>query len=149
MTDSELTERLRLLPACYARQGDSVFTHEQKRLIATAYSQLLGKTVRRCTCNNRYCDALTEILTHTKIKLTKMEKRKYMLFSGELIWIGNECYSNANITDEIAERYLELHPDAKERKFQRYPEEVKEEQPTEAAPAPAPAPKKKTTSKKK
>lgn len=147
MTDSELTERLSLLPACYARQGDSVFTHEQKRLIATAYSQLLGKTVRRCSCNNRYCDALTEILIHTKIKLTTMEKRKYMLFSGELIWIGNECYSNANITDEIAERYLELHPDAKERKFQRFPEEVKEEQPTEDAPAPAP--KKKTTSKKK
>ena len=43
-----------------------------------------------------------------------------------LIWIGTDCYSNYNLTDEVAEKYLAMHPEAREKEFQRWPDENEE-----------------------
>lgn len=43
-----------------------------------------------------------------------------------LIWIGTDCYSNYNLTDEVAEKYLAMHPEAREKEFQRWPDKNEE-----------------------
>ncbi len=116
-------------------RGDCVFSVEDKTLIEEAYQSLLHRSVRRCNCKSRYADALVELLSH--IKKTK-NMNKYILKAGALIWLGNDCYTRHNITDEVAKRYLELHPDAT-RHFESIPEEeekpAEEENPVDEKPA--------------
>ena len=115
--NGELLKRISLLPRRLAPSvGDSVFSEEQRNLIAEAYQSLLGKQIPNCSCRNRYTDALIEICATFKIK-TNMSNCKYQLFAGVIIWIGTDCYSNHNLTDEIAEKYLAMHPEAREKEI--------------------------------
>ncbi len=123
--EASTLERINLLPRAQAISvGDSVFNEEQRRFIAEVYKSLLGKDIKNCSCRHRYSDALEEICFTLKIK-TKMN-RKYLLKAGVLIWIGTDCYSNYNLTDEVAEKYLAMHPEAREKEFQRWPDENEE-----------------------
>ncbi len=125
--DGELLKRISLLPRAQAVSvGDSVFSEEQRNLIAEAYQSLLGKQIPNCSCRNRYTDALIEICATFKIK-TNMNNSKYQLKAGVIIWIGTDCYSNHNLTDEIAEKYLETFPEAREKEFQAWPEESEQQ----------------------
>jgi len=125
--DGELLKRISLLPRAQAVSvGDSVFSEEQRNLIAEAYQSLLGKQIPNCSCRNRYTDALIEICATFKIK-TNMSNCKYQLKAGVIIWIGTDCYSNHNLTDEIAEKYLETFPEAREKEFQAWPEESEQQ----------------------
>lgn len=120
----ELTlQRINLLPRAQALSaGDSVFSDEERQFIAEIYKSLLGKDIPNCSCRNRFTDALIEICAIFKIKLN-MSKCKYQLFAGVIIWLGTECYSNHNLTDEVAEEYLRRFPQAREKEFQAWPEE--------------------------
>lgn len=120
----ELTlQRINLLPRAQALSaGDSVFSDEERQFIAEIYKSLLGKDIPNCSCRNRFTDALIEICAIFKIKLN-MSKCKYQLFAGVIIWLGTECYSNHNLTDEVAEEYLRRFPEAREKEFQVWPEE--------------------------
>lgn len=139
--EASTLERINLLPRAQAISvGDSVFNEEQRRFIAEVYKSLLGKDIKNCSCRHRYSDALEEICFTLKIK-TKMN-RKYLLKAGMLIWIGTDCYSNYNLTDEVAEKYLAMHPEAREKEFQRWPDENEEqEKPKPEEPTQAPEPK--------
>lgn len=133
--NGELLKRISLLPRAQAASvGDSVFSEEQRNLIAEAYQSLLGKQIPNCSCRNRYTDALIEICATFKIK-TNMSNCKYQLFAGVIIWIGTDCYSNHNLTDEIAEKYLAMHPEAREKEFQAWPQEETKEPANEPEPA--------------
>ncbi len=124
--DGELLKRISLLPRAQAVSvGDSVFSEEQRNLIAEAYQSLLGKQIPNCSCRNRYTDALIEICATFKIK-TNMSNCKYQLKAGVIIWIGTDCYSNHNLTDEVAEEYIKKFPEAKEKEFQAWPDENEE-----------------------
>lgn len=126
---NDLKERISLLPNARAvMAGDSVFSDEQRRLIATAYKEVLGKDIPNCACRNRYTDALVEICITLKINI--MQKCKYSLYAGVIIWLGTECYSNANLTDEVAEEYLKRFPEAREKEFQYWPEETETAEPS-------------------
>jgi hypothetical protein len=132
--NGELLKRISLLPRAQAVSvGDSVFSEEQRNLIAEAYQSLLGKQIPNCSCRNRYTDALISICATFKIK-TNMSN-KYQLFAGVIIWIGTDCYSNHNLTDEIAEKYLAMHPEAREKEFQAWPQEETKEPANEPEPA--------------
>lgn len=121
MSDT-LIQRLQSLDVIKAMTlGDCVFSVEDKTLIEEAYQSLLHRSVRRCNCKSRYADALVELLSHIK-KANNMNK--YILKAGALIWLGDDCYTRHNLTDEVAKRYLELHPDAT-RHFESIPEEEK------------------------
>lgn len=128
----ELTlERINLLPRAQAiSAGDSVFTKEQRQFIAEIYKSLLGKEIPNCSCRNRFTDALIEICTTFKIKLN-MSRCRYQLFAGVIIWIGTDCYSNHNLTDEVAEKYLAMHPEAREKEFQAWPDPEPEPEPVD------------------
>lgn len=122
--DAATLERINLLPRAQAISvGDSVFTEEQRQLIADVYKSLLGKDIRNCSCRHRYSDALEEICLTLKIK---KKMRKYQLKAGMVIWLGTECYTNVNLTDEVAKAYLEKFPQAREKEFQAWPDENEE-----------------------
>lgn len=122
--DAATLERINLLPRAQAISvGDSAFTEEQRQFIAEVYKSLLGKTIPNCSCRHRYSDALEEICITLKIKHTM---RKYQLKAGMVIWVGTDCYSNVNLTDEIAKAYLEKFPQAREKEFQAWPNENEE-----------------------
>lgn len=124
--EAAIIERINLLPRAQAISvGDSVFSEEQRQFIAEIYKSLLGKEIRNCSCRHRYSDALEEICLTLKIK-PKM--KKYLLKAGVIIWIGTTVYSNANLTDEVAEEYLKRFPEAREKEFQSWPKENKEDQ---------------------
>ena len=107
-----INERLRALPVAQAvTGGDSAFTEADRQLIDEVYQQLFGKSVRKCSCKNRYSDALMEILSTLKIS-RNMKEQKYRLKAGPVIWLDNDCYNRHNLTDEVAKEYLKLHPDA-------------------------------------
>lgn len=123
--DAATLERINLLPRAQAISvGDSVFTEEQRQLIADVYKSLLGKDIRNCSCRHRYSDALEEICLTLKIK---KKMRKYQLKAGMVIWIGTECYTNVNLTDEVAKAYLEKFPQAREKEVQAWPDESEEQ----------------------
>lgn len=121
--DEELKKRISLLPRAKAvSSGDSVFTDEQRQLIADTYLTHLGKEIPNCSCRNRYTDALIEICLTFKIPIMNT-KCRYQLLAGVIIWLGTECYSNHNLTDEVAEEYLRSFPEAREKEFQVWPED--------------------------
>lgn len=124
--DANLIERINLLPMAEAiMAGDSVFSDEQRQFIADIYKDLLGKSIPNCSCRHRYSDALAEICS--TFKISRKMKCKYQLKAGVIIWIGTDCYSNHNLTDEVAEEYLKKFPEAKEKEFQAWPEDPEPE----------------------
>ena len=107
--------------------GDSALTTEDKAVIDTAYLAIRGKAVKRCSCKNRYTDALMELRLELGIK-KRTPMKNYELKAGRLIWIDGNPYSNANLTDEVAERWRRSHSEHVETYFQRYPEEIPAEE---------------------
>lgn len=121
MIDNALKLRLKSLPlAAAVRAGDSVFTSEHRDAIDKAYFALFGNVVKKCRCKHRYADAAIEIINALKLKTdTTM---KYELKAGRLIWVNNNPYSNANLTDKIAKKWCEQHPEEVDKFFQRHDE---------------------------
>ena len=121
MRRSELIRRIEALPAGRAfTLGDSALTEDERQLVSLAYMTILGKEVRQCSCRNRYSDALMEIIAHTKKE--RLKKMKYELKAGALIYVDGKHYSNANLTDEAAEKWRAMVDDDEfRRRFQRYP----------------------------
>lgn len=126
--DATLIATLEALPIDKAlRMGDAAFTTEDKAVINTALISIRGKGVKDCACRNRYTDALVELYAELGIKRKKTMKN-YELKAGRLIWVDNTPYSNANLTDEIAEKWRKMHENEMDVYFHRYPTEVAEKQ---------------------
>ena len=128
MLDNELIEQFGALPVIPSMTGgDAVFTAAEKSLINEIHQLLFGKPVKTCSCNHRFSDAAIEINTVLKVKFRNMENniksKKYMLKAGIIIWLESDAYNRHTITDAVAEKYLKLHPDAKEREFDVVPED--------------------------
>lgn len=128
MLDNELIEQFGALPVIPSMTGgDAVFTAAEKSLIKEIHQLLFGKPVKTCSCNHIFSDAAIEINTVLKVKFRNMENniksKKYMLKAGIIIWLGSDAYNRHTITDAVAEKYLKLHPDAKEREFDVVPED--------------------------
>lgn len=124
--DTTLIATLEALPIDKAlRMGDAAFTTEDKAVINTALISIRSKGVKDCACRNRYTDALVELYAELNIKRKKTMKN-YELKAGRLIWVDNTPYSNANLTDEIAEKWRKMHENEMDVYFHRYPTEVAE-----------------------
>lgn len=127
MLDNELIEQFGALPVIPSMTGgDAVFSASEKELINKIHQLLFGKPVRTCTCNHKFSDAAIEINQVLKLKFTntmEKESQKYILKAGIIIWLGCDAYNRHTITDEVAKKYLELHPDAAEREFDAIPTE--------------------------
>lgn len=91
----------------------SAFSTTEKREIETLYTEVLGKEFVKTSCNDCYRDAVFEMYAYLKKNGKMKEKSVYRLKNGALLqmWFGSgEFFTNANLTDEAAERYLNLKP---------------------------------------
>ena len=91
----------------------SAFSTTEKREIETLYPEVLGKEFVKTSCNDCYRDAVFEMYAYLKKNGKMKEKSVYRLKNGALLQMGfgsGEFFTNANLTDEAAERYLNLKP---------------------------------------
>lgn len=92
----------------------NALSSSDKTMIAELYEQVLGKTFRKTSCNDCYRDAVILVYTHLKKHGTMVSQLQYRLRAGYLInsplFHGGKVYSNANLTDEVAEEYLRMFP---------------------------------------
>jgi hypothetical protein len=109
--------------------GNAPFSVEQKRLIAAIYPEIMGKPFRRTACQRCYHDAVIEMAVKLRKEQKMREKCDYHMRAGFIIrcgdFDGGEIYTNANLTNDVARRYLERFPQ-KRAMFDRIPEETAE-----------------------
>ena len=94
---------------------DAPYSPSDKRLIESLYYAILGKMFAPTSCQNCYHDAVIEMSLFMKNGYTMAQEKRYILKAGAIICnpeIDNgKVYTNVNITDDVAERYLLLFPD--------------------------------------
>ena len=90
----------------------SGFSSTDRAFIDTLYLRLFGKPLRRGACSNCYRDAYIEITVKLRKDKRMPEQSRYKLKAGAVIRFFGEArvYTNANLTDEAAERYLSGNP---------------------------------------
>ena len=137
MTYNEALDRVEELRG----HGNAPFSVEQKRLIANLYPEIMGKPFRRTACQRCYHDAVIEMAVKLRKEQKMREKCDYHMRNGFIIRCGDfdngQIYTNANLTNDVARRYLERFPN-KRVMFDRMPEE-QAETPAEATKEPSEA----------
>ena len=122
MTYQEALDRVEELRG----HGNAPFSVEQKRLISQIYPEIMGKPFRRTACQRCYHDAVIEMAVKLRKEQKMREKCDYHMRAGFIIRCGDfdngEIYTNANLTNDVARRYLERFPQ-KRAMFDRIPEE--------------------------
>lgn len=92
----------------------NALSSSDKTMVAELYTLVLGKPFRKTSCNDCYRDAVILVYTHLKKYGTMVSQLQYRLRAGYLInsplFHGGKVYSNANLTDEVAEEYLRMFP---------------------------------------
>lgn len=112
-------------------RGRFAFPYNQsdREKIAKLYWEVLGKVFRPTHCQNCYHDAVIEIYGYLKRHDIMAEQKQYVLRAGAIIncpkFDDGKIYSNHNLTDDVARRYLEMFP-GQTVLFQRMPEEQAE-----------------------
>lgn len=85
-----------------------------KAEIECLYALVLDKKFVRTSCSDCYHDAVIEMSVYLNKNGKMKEKSEYGLKNGVLLQMGfgsAEMYTNANLTDEVAEKYLAKYPD--------------------------------------
>lgn len=103
------------------------YNQSDKETIVELYFAVCGKVFRPTSCQNCYHDAVIEIYNHLKRYNTMAAERHYLLKAGAIInspvFDKGKIYTNENLTDDVAERYLDMFPSAANL-FQRLPEKT-------------------------
>lgn len=89
-------------------------SYSDKTEIEQLYKEVLDKKFIRTSCNDCYRDAIIEMKVYLKKNGSMKEKSEYALKNGVLLQMEfgkSEFYTNANLTDEVAEKYLGKYPD--------------------------------------
>lgn len=91
---------------------DAGFSSSDKECISELYREVLCKELKRTNCNDCYRDALIEVYNYLKREKKMKEKCAYSLLAGVIIqdFENGKVYTNANLTDEVAENYLKRFP---------------------------------------
>lgn len=91
---------------------DTGFSAPDKESIVKLYVEVLRKDFKRTNCNDCYRDALIEVCNYLKREKKMKEKCAYSLLAGVIIqdFESGKIYTNANLTDEVAENYLKKFP---------------------------------------
>lgn len=108
---------------------DAPYSPKDKNLIEQLYYEVLAKEFVPTTCQNCYHDAVIEIAVYLKNNNKMAEKCNYRLRAGFIIhcptFHNGAIYTNDNLTDAIAEKYLEAYP-KNEDMFQQLPQKKEE-----------------------
>lgn len=89
-------------------------SYSDKTEIEQLYKEVLDKKFVHTSCNDCYRDAIIEMRVYLKKNGSMKEKSEYALKNGVLLQMEfgkSEFYTNANMTDEVAEKYLGKYPD--------------------------------------
>lgn len=104
---------------------DAPYSSSDKGRIVMLYWEVLGKEFKPTSCQQCYHDALIEIYVYLKRENKMKEKSNYRMKAGFIIscpeFDGGKVYTNDNMTDDVAERYLAAYP-KNVRMFQVLPE---------------------------
>ena len=76
------------------------------------YTAVTGKKMRDCNCRDKWHDAIVEALIYIKNNGKMREKCDYTLRAGVILHVGSRVYTNANLTNEVAEQFLKDNPNA-------------------------------------
>lgn len=84
----------------------------EKDEVARLYGEVLGKEFKPTTCRDCYRDACIEMELYLRKNGRMKEKSRYVLLNGVIIreFGTGKVYSNANLTDKVAEDYLRKYP---------------------------------------
>lgn len=84
-------------------------SYPQKSRVEELTRLILNAEVRQCNCTDRFLDAL--FLCRKQLKTYGIMKPcKYELKNNVVLQFQNGVYTNANLTDEVAEAYLAKYP---------------------------------------
>lgn len=107
MTTSEAYDTLLALS-----RASQPYSAAEESKIAEIYTAVTGKKVRDCNCRDKWHDAIVEALIYIKNNGKMKEKCDYALRGGVILHVGSRVYSNANLTNEVAEQFLKDNPNA-------------------------------------
>lgn len=98
-------------------RADKPYSSAEESIISNLYTEVLGKKVRDCNCRDKWRDAVIEALLFLKKHNAMREKCNYQLRAGVILHISgsSEVYTNANLTDEVAQKFLQENPNAASR----------------------------------
>lgn len=106
MSDQLLRETEQLIAAATTGGG---LSYPQKRRVEELTRLILNAEVRQCNCTDRFLDAL--FMCRKQLKTYGIMKPcKYKLKNNVVLQFQNNVYTNANLTDEVAEAYLAKYP---------------------------------------
>lgn len=131
MTYEETMTRLKEMESRY-QDG---FSSLDRSLLDSLYFNIFGREITNRGCSDCYRDAYMEILIYLKRNKAMPKKSDFVLKPGAIITFFGEpkCYSNANITDEAALRFLAMNP-SNEKLFEHLPEGWRSRLPKSDAP---------------
>ena len=106
MRDDLLNEVETLIAAATTGGG---LSYPQKSRVQELTRLILHAEVRQCNCTDRFLDAL--FMCRKQLKTYGIMKPcKYKLKNNVVLQFQNGVYTNANLTDEVAEAYLAKYP---------------------------------------
>ncbi len=119
MTYEETMTRLKEMESRY-QDG---FSSLDRSLLDSLYFNIFCREITNRGCSDCYRDAYMEILIYLKRNKAMPKKSDFVLKPGAIITFFGEpkCYSNANITDEAALRFLAMNP-SNEKLFEHLPD---------------------------
>lgn len=106
---------------------DSGLSSMEKAEVARLYGEVLGKEFKPTSCRDCYRDACIEMVLYLRKNGAMKEKSRYVLLNGVIIreFGTGKVYSNANLTDKVAEAWLRKYPQ-QIKMFAAYPEDWQE-----------------------
>ena len=109
MTVSEAYDTLLALS-----RANKPYSSAEESIISNLYTEVTGKKVRDCNCRDKWHDAVIEALLYLKKHKAMREKCNYQLRAGVILHISgsSEVYTNDNLTNEVAEKFLKDNPNA-------------------------------------
>lgn len=121
-------EILKVLEEMYRRvsvytRSDNNLTKTDKQFIEQHFPLVRRRPFTKTSCGQCYADAIIEMLVYLR-KNELMAKSNYILKSGVVLQAASDpkVYTNANLTDAVAERYLRDNP-KRIRLFASYPDD--------------------------
>ena len=108
MTRELICEKLNEMAVLISEKGVTPpFLYEEINKLSI---YVLGREVKKCNCGDKYSDAVFEMLNFLKSDKIMRAEITCKLKSGVLIQFENKVYTNENITDEVATKFLKMYP---------------------------------------
>lgn len=95
--------------------GKAHYSQAERERIDVLYLRVIGKQLQRTSCNDCYRDAVYVMYSHLRKSGKLREESRFRLKNGVVIQDGfgtAKFYTNANLTDDVAKRFLKERPDA-------------------------------------